>query len=153
MGPSAKAWSAWGRGAATRSWSCEVRPGAPRCACAGRTTGAPARAAASLAGAVAQLDARPKHAAQLQHAVAVPQPPQDRRLERHLPVAVRHADVDERGVRLGGDAVDPLPVHRIEAVALDSDRLHLGAHVLRQRQRLADRAETCGRGTPTGRAT
>ena len=45
---------------------------------------------------IAAFDARAQQAAQLQHAVAAPQPPEHGRLVRHILAAVGHADAEER---------------------------------------------------------
>jgi len=103
---------------------------------------------------VAQFDPRPERAApEVQHAVAASKAPEHRSLVRQLLQAVGHADAEERAVRLGGGAMNPLVVEGyVHAAARDGTSADLDLRSLRQRQRLAECAKSSDRMKPDGQA-
>eukprot|EP00327_Prymnesium_parvum_P028260 CAMPEP_0195572950 /NCGR_PEP_ID=MMETSP0814-20130614/5036_1 /TAXON_ID=97485 /ORGANISM="Prymnesium parvum, Strain Texoma1" /LENGTH=252 /DNA_ID=CAMNT_0040708763 /DNA_START=390 /DNA_END=1144 /DNA_ORIENTATION=- len=91
---------------------------------------------------VAQLDPRAQRAAHLEDAVPRAQPAEHGDLVRHLRARVGHADAEEAGVRLGGEAVDRVAEGGVDAVALHGGDADLRLRLLRQRHGAGDGAET-----------
>ena len=91
----------------------------------------------------AELDASTEHPPQLEYAVASSEPPEHGRRVRNLLPAAGHGNPEKRGMRFGSEAVHSLAQRGVHPVGLYRGRRQLSLDILRRRQLVAQRAETC----------